>query len=84
MRLLGRDDKRRKPRTISCSIPWLTVVKRTNSPTIAIIFIEFCASARGLLANVEMGAAAGFDRHAMVVRFLLQAPSLQPDCQEFR
>jgi hypothetical protein len=48
------------------------------------IFIEFCASACGLLANVELGADAEFERRAMVGRFFLRTPYRQPDCQEFR
>jgi len=48
------------------------------------IFIEGRASACGLLANVEMGAGAQFERRAMVRRFFLRTPYLRPDCQEFR
>jgi hypothetical protein len=48
------------------------------------ILIESRVSEPGLLANVEIGAGAPFERRAMSAGFFLRELYLRPDSQECR
>jgi hypothetical protein len=47
-------------------------------------FIEDCAFACDLRANMELGGGGQFERRALVARSFVQTLYLRPDCREFR
>jgi hypothetical protein len=63
-------------------LPWLD--SDLSGACGVFILIESHVSGSGLLANVEIGAGAPFERRAMSARFFLRELYLRPDSQECR